>query len=361
MTDAETQEQIGRMINSTADQLTAYRNLTTVTEGVRSEIFKAADAPAFKEMKDFPQYYTSLRFFMNGTRVSSDRCREACFLILSRWQGSLLHYAQEVDAGDLARDDWVQTKTQVLDWLNTRFRNKTDLADASARWVGTSQRFSRRKWDDANEFYLSFESELNDFRAACLRAGRSAPTEDDITRQFVASLPPAIAARCRETASDLDTRAYSTYRDKLAILWESHKTAHIKINEVRVNQMKRPWDETEEEEEAVRPVKRPYFPLPCQLKKKFDEKPVVPMNLRGTIGYVEGNTSEENAHAKARRDRCARAEVCARNTCRRPRSEHPAMEHFQKIGPWNGPSPRIREIREEDEYLQEEIRQEQED
>jgi len=344
-TDAEARSAIIRMVESAIEARTAAAS-NTGGGGERAENLKAADIPVFNNMSKFPEYYSQLRFYMRGQVVSWTRCRQACFLILSKWEGpQLSKYAQEVDASTLARATWEETQTRILEWLNEKFRSKTDLADANTRWLEVPKKLQAKHFKSGLEFYLAFETELADYNAACLRTGRPLPNANETTRHFVNSLPPAIAARVRESASDLDTDPYDTYRTKIANVWTAHQVAEIKINQIRADteraSVKRgfadlgeEWDEGEARPaQFIRGGNDRKTPT-GRCREPWDK---APRNLQGTIFLNPWMTPAEEKEARARYQRVKNAGVCAR--CRQKQGH--AVESFEKLPPF-GPNPAIR-------------------
>lgn len=353
----EARAAVRRMINAALD---ARAQTTRVDAEGRPEIFKATDPPAFTRLQDFPAYYSQLRFFMNGVEVSDNRCRQACFLILARWEGTqLAMYAQETDAGTLARNNWDATRQSILGWLDQKFRSKTDMADAIAKWNGTAARLQRKKFGSGIEFFLAFETELYEYRAACLRHAQQVPGQQEITNQFVNALPSAIAARTRETADDLDTSPYETYKSKISRIWTSHQQADIKINAVAAGVeesiqtgVKRAFAELEEIEPTVRVVKKRFIPrstsnkVPC--KNAWDK---APKELQGPIAPGSWMSNAEKMSARDRHKRVKNANVCAR--CRLPREKGHTLDSFQPVGPWDEAHVRMAEAAEDDEEEEE--------
>lgn len=353
-TNAEALAAIRRMVHDGILANAAAGPATEVNTEGRPENLKASDIPVFTHMSKFTEYYSQLRFFMRGQNVSANRCQEACFLILSKWEGpQLSRYAQEVDAGTLARANWTMTRENILVWLNEKFRSKTDLADANARWLEVPRKLQAKHYKSGLDFYLAFETELADYNSACIRTGRAQPAETEITRHFVNALPPAIAARVRETASDLDTNTYGTYKTKIANVWTAHQVADIKINQVQTNLdnavAKRSFSDFNEDldEGEVRPAQyqrggtsRQIVPGRCRLG--WEE---APPELQGPIFKSPWMTSAEQNEARARWTRVNKAGVCAR--CRGKRLGH-LQDTFEKLEPF-GKNPTARVTTEQSE------------
>lgn len=315
---------IARMVN--AGIMAEHGQPTVGTD--RPEIFKANEAPKWEDENKFPEYFSRLRFFMRGATVSDDRCRQACFLIFQAWTGSRLQqYAQEVDVGTLARGDWEATQENILQWLNNKFRSKTDFPESTARWDAVGAKLRKRHFANATDFYLAFEIELNLYNAARTRQGLTRAGDTEVTAKFVSSLPSSIAARIRETASDLDEVPYGTYKSKIAYTWEAHRQADIKINEITASGKRA----REEEEDEERSAKRAFLPQgrPGPCREGWDNAPA---NLQGTIQAAVWMSPEERRLARERHDRVKKAGVCAR--CRMPRRPGHLINTFQPVGPF---------------------------
>jgi len=335
MDTAQVQAAINRMVDATIEDLRGGN----LAGGERGEIFKASEAPEFTDLHKFPSYYAQLRFFMRGQSVSSNRCVQACFLIMSRWTGKqLMDLAQETDASTLARPTWEATQTHLLEWLNGKFRSKTDFGDAVSRWLAAPEKLRGRKFKSGQEFYLAFETELAQFNAACNREGETRPSNQEITRHFVTALPPAIAARVRESANDLDTVEYERYRTKIANVWAAHLEANIKINRVATKRARTP---DEDEEEAVAYAVRQGQRRWAQKGQCRDSWEAAPKELHGQIYWSEWMSPSEESAALARWKRVKNAKVCAR--CRKPRGNSHLEDTFQPVGSFKDEA-RAREI-----------------
>lgn len=326
----------------------------------KPKCFATTEAPEWLKLDDFVTYWPRLRFFMRGQNVTNNMCVEACFRILSQWKGAeLQRYAQETDATDLARPTWAETRDNVLDWLNQKFRTKTDLSDAKSRWVSVPHRMQRKHFNDAISFYLAFETELNDYRAACIRNSASEPRAAEITLMFSNSLPSSIAARVRETEDDLDTAAYDTYRSKIARIWESHKESRIRINAVVSTEVgpsvKRAFEEMSQDWEGAEaaPVqKRPFRPYGQTRKGQCRETwEKAPRELQGVIYIQPWATAAERQEIRRRHQRVKEAGVCAR--CRLPKSKGHMVDTFVPVGPLMETEVRISEAEEIQAQLEE--------
>jgi hypothetical protein len=308
---------------------------------------KAADIPVFNNMSKFPEYWARLRFFMRGQTVSPNRCQEACFLILSRWEGpQLARYAQNIDAGTLARSDWTLTRENILVWLNREFRSKTDMAETNVHWLDVPARLRGKHYKSGLDFYLVFQTELNDYISACLRNERPQPTDAEITRHFVNSLPPAIAARVRETASDLDTQPYETYRNKIANVWEAHQVADIKINMIREEVSratgKRSFSERDDQDGEVQAAQfqKGWAGARIQKGKCRESWDNAPNNLKGAIYPQDWMNATELRETQTRYERVKKAGVCSR--CRGHKGGH-VLDTFEPLEPFKI-RPRVSEI-----------------
>jgi hypothetical protein len=355
--EAEAQAAILRMVDAALEARSTTTSLGT--EG-RPEIFKPQDPPAFQRLADFSSYYTNLRFFMRGVQVSNNRCQQACFLILARWEGpQLASYAQEIDASVLARLDWPRTRESILTWLNEKFRSKTDLSDATARWTSTAARIQKKHFKSGIDFYTAFETELNEFRGACLRAGRTVPNDLEVTAQFVNALPPAIAARVREGVEDLDTAAFETYRSKIARVWAAHQQADIKINKITIDEgqgakrafeeVDQDWDEADAR--AAQTGRRNFGPRRQEKGFCKNSWEKAPQHLQGNITLQSWMTQEERRGVRDRHAKVKAAGVCAR--CRLPRGSGHLIDTFMPVGPLEE-GPRARLV-ENDEELQQDV------
>jgi hypothetical protein len=330
--------------------------------GPGSKIFKATEMPVWEKLEQFNQYYASLRFAMRGAVVTNDMCQQACFRILSLWRGEkLMRYAQEVDASDLARGTWEETQTNILEWLNRKFRSKTDFATATRTWETVATRLAEKKIKSANEMFLEFETELHDYQAACHRAGVAVPNQREITSKFIASLPPTISSRVRENANDFDTVAYGTYRTQVSMAWEASKISGVRINAVIAEEVgpavKRAFAEVDQDwdEADARAVTRngKFFPrtknIPC---RESWEK--APPKFQGTIITQPWMGRAEKEEVKERYKRVKEANVCAR--CRLPKNPTHLVNTFVPVGPMEGNRVSVSEV-EADEALQEDIAQ----
>lgn len=336
----EAQEAIMRMVDSAIE---ARAGTTSVDDSGRAELFKPSDPPSFTRTEHFNEYYVKLRFFMRGVQVSDNRCKQACFLILARWEGAKLsEFAQEVDAGTLALSNWADTQDSILQWLNTKFRSKTDLPDAIADWTTTGVRLRKKHFSSAADFYINFETALNSFKAACLRNKRTPPGGLEIMGQFTGALPPTIAARVRENHPDFDEQPYETYRSQIARTWEALTQESVKVSEASVKRAREEelwdglerackWTKTSEDGKAGT-VQRSAAFIPRGTPRKGYCKETwegAPPELLGQIYYQDWMSSEEEKAARKRHDRVKNANVCAR--CRKPKSQGHLQDTFMPV------------------------------
>lgn len=302
--------------------------------GSRPELFRADEPPAWTDAEKYADYYDRLRFFMHGVYVSDDRCTQACFLILARWESpSLVSYARQQDASTLARANWALTRTRILEWMDEQFRPKTDFSKEVAQWDGFAQRLARRHFKNANEFYTEFETGLFQYNAACDRAGQDRPSAREVTTKFVAALPKAVAARVRENHNDLDSRPYTTYKVQIAFVWESNLVTGMKVYLAKRSRDEA-WD-SEEEERAMPAFKKKVVRGRCV--KGWD---AAPPELQGPIRYGTWMSPEEARVTEARYNRVKRAGVCSK--CRLPRKQHPLEDTYEPMPVWEGPRGGVR-------------------
>jgi len=290
------------------------------------------EPPVFSDPEDFPEYWSTLRFYMRGQTVSNnlETCQTACFGILSKWQGKdLSELAKKIDAGDLARSTWKDTQESILTWLNKEFRSQTDYDDATRRWQNTPVKLKRRHFEKGLDFFLAFEVELASFNEACIRNSVDKPTEKEISRMFVNSLPPAIAARVRETAGDVSTVKYDTYKKKISNVFEAHRVAHIKINRVTTKRVRYDEDDDDEAERPTKVLAGNFSRFPKgSCRQSWD---AAPPNLKGAIYPADWMNTVEEKEARLRYDRVKQANVCAH--CRQKRQGH-VQDTFETLKPF---------------------------
>ncbi|KAK5651148.1 hypothetical protein OQA88_13242 [Cercophora sp. LCS_1] len=233
-------------------------------------------------------------------------------------------------------------------------------SNATKAWNEAPFKLQKKHFDSAQEFYLAFETVLFDYNASCTRKGVPRPSDAEITRKFVSSLPPGILARTRESASDVDTSTYETYRNKIANVWTANKESGIRINVAGAERTspsaKRAAAEDEDfwEEADVRAAKRNFLPpRPAAKAKCMLSWEGAPKSLQGPIYYQEWMSPQEERFTRERHEKVKAANVCAR--CRLPRSKGHLQDTFTPVEPFKKPSVRVVTEQEEvDSQLQEE-------
>lgn len=315
----------------------------TTGTGGGARLFKASDVPEFRKLKDFPSYFNQVRFFLHGQSVPESLCTEAVFTLLSRWTGTdLKNFAQETDASTIARATWVETRQGYLDYLNGKFRGSNDYTQAAAEWEDLAHTLRGRKFNDAIDFYLAFETGLHDYRAACLRNNKDLPSNREETKKFVAALPPSMVDEMLTRKDDFEDQPYDTYKAALTRLWTAMRATGAKIMTTSV---KREREEDSEDEAEARPAKRfgPARPRTTDsCRRSWDE---APQELQGSITPGSWMRPEEVRFIKQRWERVKKAGVCAR--CRQPRSKHALIDTFTPVSAWEEPRVRIAEVKEE--------------
>jgi len=308
-----------------------------------SDKFKL-DIPELSSTTKYEEYRPALRNFMHTVELESALIRPAIFAIKAKWRGTRLsRFSDEIDATDLLRPtaaapDWDTTRAYILTWMDSHFMDPNHFVNAQKEWLTLPTHLRKRDYDSAADFYLAFESLLFKYNASCDRAGKTRPTEGQIREFFILALPDTVAEQARLLRATFDDDSYRTHRDLLAKIWSQNKTLHHSNvpTSARVAKRGREDDSEDELEASVRAAPRKRF-----VKEGHLDFKTAPDRNKGPAGYYEGMTREEQASAKARRERLKRDNIC--RVCRHPRSSHKDFNAFEPFTAWDGPErPAVR-------------------
>jgi hypothetical protein len=314
--------------------------------GNGGKVFQS-DPPEFEHVNKWDNYRQELDFFCRGNVVKERHCLAALYLILAKWKGdSLSNYARMADPTGLVQGTWVETYTALLEFGDKTFYGVDLYAKAIKRWSDPISQLRERDYKDAINFFMAFDVLVLRYNRTCDITRQPRPDTREIAQKLTICLPEAVSNVARVDHPQFQYEDYNLHKDRLSKIWSTVKItvpAHLaqaKRATVASAGIKHERDESDDEAAALAAParKKPNFSgTSCRVEKLMTETPAVPSNLQGFITVRRRMTDSERKEALQRRERCIRANVCAR--CRRKENEHSG--DFARIAPYKPASVRF--------------------
>jgi len=297
-----------------------------------TQMVSAPKVPEFGDNTSFDTYRIQYRLYIRSIAPSSWQQNLAAITgLMMGWKGNKATFISNVDPESFLKpttltSTWDASTAAFLEFTRTKFQPVLDTTQKRHNWETAMNDMQARNWNTAEEFFLAFDTHVIKIQDAGIQ-----PSQEEISRKFVACLPSSVEKHVRPNALDLDTAPYGTYRQLIALQWFNYQKGRAKTY---VGLGKRNMSEIEEPETNT--IRR-FFSPKCSMKTT----PPVPQHLVGPISFRPENTPEQNEENRRRREACTRTKVCAK--CRQKQSLHANPEQFRLPGPWQRTSARTLE------------------
>jgi len=297
-----------------------------------TQMVSAPKVPEFGDSTSFDTYRTQYRLYVRSIAPSSPTQNLAAITgLMMGWKGNKATFISNVDPETFLKptaltSTWAESTAALLEFARTKFQPVLDTTQKRHNWETAMNDMQSHSWNTAEEFFLAFDTHVIKIQDAGVH-----PSQEEISRKFVACLPSSVERHVRPHAPDLDTAPYGTYRHIIALQWFNYQKGRAKAYTVLG---KRTIEEIDEPETNT--VRR-FFSPKCSMKTT----PPVPQHLVGPMSFRPENTPEQNKEYQKRREACIRAKVCAK--CRQTLALHNNPEQFRLPGPWQRTAARTLE------------------
>lgn len=292
------------------------------------KLFKATEVPEFKDIKGYWDWRCLFRRFARSQKVEPWDCSFALERIVQRFTGpSLANFAQHLNVAGYTRASWDLTYQAFLAYTDANFLPTNFYTKAVIKWRQVHGKLA----DVPEEHIIRFQAALFEFEEAAAIRKVSGPSQEAISLQFAASLPPEVRDEVRVHEPDFETEPYLQHRQRIVNVWNAQpKPANKgKTPAPRVNMGQLSGGGANPDNQLRR--------RQCGLTASYDfPAPPVPSSLRGPL-YYKQSMDLVAQNATMTRNRLARSmDVC--EACRRPRSAHKQGLPFKPVQVYQGPN-----------------------